>query len=242
MSFYLNADDLESELSAIERQRVSDANASLMTLRRTDVLGQTGLSASVAGSQREIAAMAMARARGEGPSVAGAATRNAMMGLGPAQGTGSAAGDLAAIRQSGSQQMSLAARGAEARAQESMQQNQMGMNIQAVDRGVLAARQQRQQQLALQIASIVSNNQTQDLRRRAQRRNAELGIDTQQYMTDIQNRDQSARTIVGGVLTTAGTAAAAYKPGPATATPGTPQSGRSSSIRTNTPNTVPGTL
>lgn len=242
MTFRLNIQNLEQELSMLESSRLSEAEQYLRDLRRTDVLGVGDLSGAVAGSNREIAAMAMRRARGQGASVSRVATQNALASAGPVQGTGSAAGDLAAIRQGAGQRMDIATRGAEAQAQESAQAFGTGMDMMAVQRGIDVARAQKQRELALQIASIQQNAETQALRRAADVKRAEMGIDTQQYMTDIQNRDALARTVTGGIITAAGTVVAASGKKSTGATQGTPQSARASSIRTSTPNTVPGSL
>jgi len=209
MTMRLNTDNLSSELEILENTRLADSRQALSQLQQVNVLGTGGLAGAVAGSNREIAALMMARARGEGSSVAGTATRNALMSAGPAQGTGSAVGDLAAIRNSAQQGMQIAGRGAEMRAQESAQGMGASVELSAAQRAIDAARQQRQQYLALEIAQIQMRAQNADLARRANERNAQLGIDTQQYVNDIQSRDATLRTAIGGAATVLGTAYAA---------------------------------
>lgn len=208
MSFTINPDTLLGELEAVENVRLQQAETALRALRSVNVLGMDGLAGSVASSQQEIAALAMARAEGGEPSVAELATQNAMTNAGTPMSTGSMLGDIQAQSQAAGGLGQIAAQGGMARAQESAQMRQLGLDTLGVSRAVRSARMNKQQELALALTQIGLENEARSAGRAGREAQARLGIQTEQYTSDLQQRDANLRQFIGGGLTLAGTAMA----------------------------------
>lgn len=241
MSFTLNPDAILGELEAVENVRLQQAETALRALRSVNVLGMDGMAGAVSSSQQEIAALAMARAEGEEPSVAQIATQNAMSNVRPAGGMGSMMGDLASGMQSSQAAGALAAQGALAQAQESAQMRQLGLQTLGVNRAVRNARMNKQQELALALTQIGLEDEARAAGRSARQAQTRLGLETEQYTTGLQQQDANRRAMIGGGLALAGTAIAtqAGKTNPDDPTGKIQETARSQGIKTTGPGQMP---
>ncbi len=170
----------------------------------------TPLSRNIASDRRELAALALARAEGQGPSLASMQGSEAIAGLAgqPTAGGGlkGAATQMQASTEQGAQ---IAGQTGAAVAGESAQAMQQGLGVQMQDARMQMIKDIKDRELATSLAALYLQNEARAVGREANLTTAKMGIKSSELMQERARADQMKRRWAAGVTTGVGTGLAA---------------------------------